>query len=258
MQPALILPEHAVRPCHRARLTPCAAGTPHASAEGVRARRCPLGGDAARRDRRRADHLPHRAAPSGHGVVANGWYFRDSGDQVLAAVEPARAGAEGVGDRASDATRASPAPTCSGGTRCTRRPTTRSRRGRCTRRRPQAARTSAPSPATLRDELQRELGQFPLFKFWGPATGIEATRGSPTPRCCVDAQHDPTLSLVYLPHLDYVLQRIGPGLTRGVASDLARAGRGLRRADRPLRGPRRAGDRAVRVRHRAGVAGRCT
>src|SRR5687768_8489042 len=24
-------------------------------------------------------------------------------------------------------------------------------------------------PASLRDDLQKELGQFPLFKFWGPA-----------------------------------------------------------------------------------------
>ena len=31
-------------------------------------------------------------------------------------------------------------------------------------------------PPELRDELQRKLGQFPLFKFWGPATGIKATR----------------------------------------------------------------------------------
>ncbi|RYF95969.1 MAG: alkaline phosphatase family protein, partial [Chitinophagaceae bacterium] len=31
-------------------------------------------------------------------------------------------------------------------------------------------------PASLRDELQRELGQFPLFKFWGPATDISSTQ----------------------------------------------------------------------------------
>ena len=29
------------------------------------------------------------------------------------------------------------------------------------------------NPPALRDELQKELGQFPLFKFWGPATSIE-------------------------------------------------------------------------------------
>lgn len=65
-------------------------------------------------------------------------------------------------------------------------------------------------PASLRDDLQRELGTFPLFKFWGPATGIEATRWIADAAIRVDQRHDPALSLVYLPHLDYVLQRVGP------------------------------------------------
>ncbi len=66
-------------------------------------------------------------------------------------------------------------------------------------------------PPELRDALQRELGQFPLFRFWGPATDISATRwiAESTMRVC--EQHDPTLTLVYLPHLDYNLQKLGPG-----------------------------------------------
>ena len=31
-------------------------------------------------------------------------------------------------------------------------------------------------PESLRQELQAKLGTFPLFNFWGPATGIKATR----------------------------------------------------------------------------------
>jgi predicted AlkP superfamily pyrophosphatase or phosphodiesterase len=62
-------------------------------------------------------------------------------------------------------------------------------------------------PTNLRDTLQRDLGQFPLFKFWGPATGVEATRWIADSAIAVDRQFDPTLTLVYLPHLDYVLQR---------------------------------------------------
>jgi predicted AlkP superfamily pyrophosphatase or phosphodiesterase len=65
-------------------------------------------------------------------------------------------------------------------------------------------------PPSLRDELQSELGQFPLFQFWGPATNINATRWIAEAAIRVDQKYSPTLSLVYLPHLDYVLQREGP------------------------------------------------
>src|SRR6185503_868023 len=65
-------------------------------------------------------------------------------------------------------------------------------------------------PAELRDRLQSELGQFPLFEFWGPRAGINASKWITA--CTVDIwrRHAPTLTLVYLPHLDYDLQRQGP------------------------------------------------
>jgi predicted AlkP superfamily pyrophosphatase or phosphodiesterase len=75
-------------------------------------------------------------------------------------------------------------------------------------------------PGDLRPTLQRELGQFPLFKFWGPATDISATRWIADAAKWLESRHHPTLSLVYLPHLDYVLQRLGP-TDPGVAHDLA-------------------------------------
>jgi len=75
-------------------------------------------------------------------------------------------------------------------------------------------------PGTLRGELQADLGQFPLFKFWGPATSIEATRWIAEAAKWTERRHAPTLSLVYLPHLDYVLQRHGPG-TPQATKDLA-------------------------------------
>lgn len=65
-------------------------------------------------------------------------------------------------------------------------------------------------PGDLRDRLQAELGQFPLFKFWGPAASIESTRWIAAAAKHVDEQFDPALSLVYLPHLDYGLQKKGP------------------------------------------------
>jgi predicted AlkP superfamily pyrophosphatase or phosphodiesterase len=75
-------------------------------------------------------------------------------------------------------------------------------------------------PGDLRATLQADLGQFPLFKFWGPATDISATRWIAEAAKWIDRRHSPTLSLVYLPHLDYVLQRLGPA-DPGVARDLA-------------------------------------
>jgi predicted AlkP superfamily pyrophosphatase or phosphodiesterase len=69
------------------------------------------------------------------------------------------------------------------------------------------------NPQGLRDELQRELGQFPLFNFWGPATSIKATDWIAESAIRVDRKFDPTLTLVYLPHLDYVLQKVGPDAT---------------------------------------------
>jgi predicted AlkP superfamily pyrophosphatase or phosphodiesterase len=62
----------------------------------------------------------------------------------------------------------------------------------------------------LRDALTRQFGAFPLFRFWGPATSIESSRWIANAALYVRRHHQPTLTLVYLPHLDYDLQRLGP------------------------------------------------
>ncbi|MHC4169675.1 MAG: alkaline phosphatase family protein [Planctomycetota bacterium] len=66
-------------------------------------------------------------------------------------------------------------------------------------------------PAELRDQLQAELGQFPLFRFWGPASSIESSQWIADATVVAHRKLDPTLTLVYLPHLDYALQKLGPG-----------------------------------------------
>jgi predicted AlkP superfamily pyrophosphatase or phosphodiesterase len=65
-------------------------------------------------------------------------------------------------------------------------------------------------PLALRDELTERLGPFPLFQFWGPATSIAASRWIADAARHVRRTRAPTLTLVYLPHLDYDLQRFGP------------------------------------------------
>jgi predicted AlkP superfamily pyrophosphatase or phosphodiesterase len=68
-------------------------------------------------------------------------------------------------------------------------------------------------PAVLRDRLTDQLGPFPLFQFWGPATTIASSRWISEAAKLVMAESKPTLTLVYLPHLDYDLQRFGPDET---------------------------------------------
>ncbi len=64
-------------------------------------------------------------------------------------------------------------------------------------------------PAELRDTLQSNLGTFPLFNFWGPKTSIKSSQWIADAAIETDKQHNPTLNLIYLPHLDYNLQRYG-------------------------------------------------
>lgn len=65
-------------------------------------------------------------------------------------------------------------------------------------------------PAELRELLNKELGKFPLFSFWGPSTSINSSRWIMQASKLVWHSKSPTLMLVYLPHLDYNLQRLGP------------------------------------------------
>ena len=75
------------------------------------------------------------------------------------------------------------------------------------------------APAELRDILQKELGQFPLFNFWGPGANIKSSRWIADASIRTDQLHDPTLTLIYLPHLDYCLQKFGHDMNR-ISKDL--------------------------------------
>jgi predicted AlkP superfamily pyrophosphatase or phosphodiesterase len=72
-------------------------------------------------------------------------------------------------------------------------------------------------PYSIRTEIKRQLGEFPFPSFWGPAAGKRTPQGPPD--CAtrwiaqsamwIEERFAPSLSLVYLPHLDYNLQRHG-------------------------------------------------
>ena len=67
-------------------------------------------------------------------------------------------------------------------------------------------------PPELHDELDAKFGQFPLFKFWGPVADITSSKWISDATRHVMQTRNPTLTLTYLPHLDYNLQRLGPDL----------------------------------------------
>ena len=88
-------------------------------------------------------------------------------------------------------------------------------------------------PYEVRRAIKADLGEFPFPAFWGPAAGRDgpagaadaATRWIAESARWVEQRHAPDLALVYLPHLDYNLQRhgvcgTGGGLLPGIRRDL--------------------------------------
>jgi predicted AlkP superfamily pyrophosphatase or phosphodiesterase len=69
-------------------------------------------------------------------------------------------------------------------------------------------------PMDMREQLKAALGDFPFPAFWGPGAGIASSRWIAASARWVEERHQPNLSLVYLPHLDYDLQRYGLDFTR--------------------------------------------
>ncbi len=150
------------------------------------------------------------AYPDGHGIVGNGWYFRDECEVRFWRQSNHLVQAPKVWEMARQL---DPSFTCanlfwwfnmysSADYAVTPRPMY-----------PADGRKIPDiytQPAALRGELQSELGTFPLFDFWGPKASIRSSRWIADAAMRVEAKHQPTLTLIYLPHLDYNLQRLGP------------------------------------------------
>lgn len=58
--------------------------------------------------------------------------------------------------------------------------------------------------------LEEKFGKFPFHTFWGPMAGLPCTRWIAQAAGETVRRHCPDLTLVYLPHLDYDPQRHGP------------------------------------------------
>jgi predicted AlkP superfamily pyrophosphatase or phosphodiesterase len=68
----------------------------------------------------------------------------------------------------------------------------------------------AGEPQGICERLERDLGRFPFHTFWGPNAGLPCTQWIARSAAEILKRDRPELSLVYLPHLDYDPQRFGP------------------------------------------------
>lgn len=151
--------------------------------------------------------------PAEHGIVGNGWYDREDCEIKFWKQSNRLVQAEKIWDKAR---RLDPDFTCS---KMFWWYNMYSSADYSVTPRPQylADGRKAPDcyshPASLRDHLQKELGQFPLFQFWGPGAGIRSSQWIADASMITDNLYDPTLTLIYLPHLDYCLQKQGQNLS---------------------------------------------
>ena len=156
-----------------------------------------------------SDYLTGRY-PSTHGIVGNGWYVREDAEIKFWKQSNQLVQAPKIWDRAREI---DPAFTCANlfwwynmYSTADYTVTPRPMYPADGRKLPDVY----TAPGDLRDELQTKFGTFPLFSFWGPKAAIESSRWIADAAKYVEQKYSPTLSLVYLPHLDYNLQRVGP------------------------------------------------
>ena len=149
--------------------------------------------------------------PCDHGAVANGWFFRETSEVRLWVQSSHLIAGEKIWDAAR---REDPSFTCAqlfwwynmySGADYTVTP--RPMYPADGRKIPDVY----TQPMALRDELNAKLGTFPLFNYWGPRADITTSRWIADCTRHIYDTHKPSLTLVYLPHLDYNLQRLGPG-----------------------------------------------
>lgn len=157
------------------------------------------------------------ALPAEHGVVGNGWYFRDLGEVFLWRQHNGLVGGEKIWDAAR---RARPGYTVANvcwwyamGAQVdwtiTPRPIYR------------ADGRKDPDCYTHPPELHDELPTFPLFTYWGPAAGLPSSQWIVRAAQHLLTTRQPDLTLVYVPHLDYDLQRFGASAPQAAAAAAA-------------------------------------
>jgi hypothetical protein len=65
-------------------------------------------------------------------------------------------------------------------------------------------------PTEFYGELRDDLGHFPLQHFWGPLANIRSTDWIARSAAAAARRWNPDFFWIYLPHLDYAAQKLGP------------------------------------------------
>lgn len=65
-------------------------------------------------------------------------------------------------------------------------------------------------PPQLYAQLREQLGDFPLQHYWGPMAGIQSTQWIVDSAIWAAKEFRPDFFYIYIPHLDYAAQRHGP------------------------------------------------
>ncbi|MBI4827151.1 MAG: alkaline phosphatase family protein [Nitrospirae bacterium] len=148
--------------------------------------------------------------PSGHGIVGNGWYSRELSEVLFWKQSNKLVQSEKIWHAGK---RRDPAFTCANNfwwfnmaTDADWAVTPRPIYCADGRKLPDCYSI----PPELRSKFNKEFGQFPLFQFWGPAASIASSEWIGKASMAVEEMYKPVLNLVYLPHLDYILQKVGP------------------------------------------------
>ncbi|MER7413380.1 alkaline phosphatase family protein [Streptomyces cacaoi] len=186
--------------------------------------------------------------PAGHGIVGNGWYFRELGDVLLWRQHNALVSGEKLWHAARSR---DPGYTVANicwwyamGADTDWTVTPRPVYYADGRKEPDCY----TRPPALHDELTAELGEFPLFRFWGPGADLVSSEWIIGATRHILRTRRPDLALAYVPHLDYDLQRYGPDDPRS-----HRAAAALDTALAPLLDEARAEGRTVVVLSEYGI-----
>ncbi|MDC1142446.1 alkaline phosphatase family protein [Planctomycetota bacterium] len=149
-------------------------------------------------------------APSDHGIVGNGWYWRDLGEvrnwlqnnRLMQGETIYAAAKRAAGD---EFTCAKMFWWFNQGSGCDWTVTPKPHYGSDGSKEFDIQ----TNPPELGQELQAAVGKFPFFNFWGPKAGLPSSMWIANATAKMIRDKRPTLTLCYLPHLDYDLQRLG-------------------------------------------------
>ncbi|ONF64609.1 alkaline phosphatase family protein [Amycolatopsis keratiniphila] len=148
--------------------------------------------------------------PAQHGIVGNGWYFRELGEIFLWRQHNRLVGGEKLWETARAAhpgyTSANVCWWYAMGMSTDVTVTPRPIYHADGRKSPDAY----VRPPELHDQLTGALGEFPLFQYWGPTASLKSSKWVIGASRQILREKRPDLLLTYVPHLDYDLQRFGP------------------------------------------------